>query len=39
MSRSVCEGCGQISVGFVETHFADARVQEVELLLASDASI
>jgi len=38
MSRSVCEGCGQISVGFVEHHFADERVQEVALLLGSDAS-
>ena len=38
MSRSVCEGCGQISVGFVEHHFADERVQEVAMLLGSDAS-
>ena len=38
MSRSVCEACGKISVGFVEDHFAEERVQEVELLLASEPS-
>lgn len=38
MSRSVCEGCGQISVGYVEDHFAEERVQEVALLLGSDGS-
>lgn len=38
MSRSVCESCGKISVGYVEDHFAPERVQEVALLLGPDGS-
>lgn len=39
MSRSVCEDCGKVSVGYVEDHFSPERIYEVDAMLPSlDAS-
>jgi hypothetical protein len=36
MSRSVCESCGKVSVGYVEDHYGPERVQELAPLLGAD---
>lgn len=35
MSRSVCEDCGKVSVGYVEDHFSPERIYEVAEMLSS----
>lgn len=36
MSRSVCESCGKVSVGYVEDHYGPERVQELAPFLGTD---
>lgn len=35
MSRAVCESCGRVSVAYVEDHYTQDRIQEVETRSAS----